>query len=353
MQRIEKIRKKMDEQGIESVLVTSPYNLRYATGFTGSTGIAIITQEAAYFITDFRYTEQATAECSEFTVVEHHSSMFEEANKCLQTHQLKTLHYEADYVTVTLKQELVKSFGVNLEPVSGLFEALRMVKDAAEIEVVKQAIAISDNAFSAILDFIRPGVTEQEVSNELLFNMMRQGATGASFDTIVASGHRSAMPHGVASNKIIETGDFVTLDFGCYYNGYVSDMTRTIAVGEPSDKLREIYDVTLKANLAVIDQVRAGQTGIEIDKIARDVITAAGYGEAFGHSLGHGIGLEIHEGPNASAKSPHVIEAGNIITDEPGIYLPGIGGVRIEDDILIKTDGIEVLTHSSKDLIIL
>lgn len=353
MQRLTNIRQAMKDKDIEAMLLTSPYNLRYATGFTGSTGIALITLEAAYFITDFRYKEQATAECLGFTIVEQHSSMYAEANKCLVHHQIGTVHFESDFVSMTLYKTLEQAFSAALEPVSGLIEALRMVKTATEIATIKQAIAISDQAFTDILQFIRPGVTEQEVSNELLFNMMRQGATSASFETIVASGHRSAMPHGVASNKVIETGDFVTLDFGCYYNGYVSDMTRTIAVGQPSTQLREIYEVTLAANEAVIAEIKAGMTGFEADKIARDVIIKAGYGEAFGHSLGHGIGLEIHEGPNASMKSVNVLQPGHIITDEPGIYLPGIGGVRIEDDILIKENGIEVLTHSSKELIIL
>ncbi|EUJ40641.1 M24 family metallopeptidase [Brochothrix campestris] len=353
MERLTNIRQAMKSKAIEALLLTSPYNLRYATGFTGSTGIALITLEAAYFITDFRYTEQAAEECQDFEIVEQHSSMYAEANKCLAQHQLATVHFESDFVSMTLYKTLQSTFTATLEPVSGVIEPLRMIKTPAEIAIVKQAIAISDQAFTDILNFIRPGVTEQEVSNELLFNMMRQGATGASFDTIVASGHRSAMPHGVASNKVIETGDFVTLDFGCYYNGYVSDMTRTIAVGQPSAQLREIYDVTLAANEAVIQQIKAGMTGVAVDKIARDVISKAGYGDAFGHSLGHGIGLEIHEGPNASMKSTHVLQPGHIITDEPGIYLPGVGGVRIEDDILIKEDGIEVLTQSSKKLLVL
>lgn len=353
MERLTNIRQAMKHKAIEALLLTSPYNLRYATGFTGSTGIALITLDAAYFITDFRYTEQATAECQGFEIVEQQSSMYAEANQCLEHHQVTTVHFESDFVSMTLYKTLQAAFSAQLEPVSGLVERLRMIKTPAEIAIIKQAIAISDQAFTDILNFIRPGVTEQEVSNELLFNMMHQGATSASFETIVASGHRSAMPHGVASNKVIETGDFVTLDFGCYYNGYVSDMTRTIAVGQPSAQLREIYDVTLAANEAVIQQIKTGMTGVAADKIARDVISKAGYGDAFGHSLGHGIGLEIHEGPNASMKSTHVLQPGHIITDEPGIYLPGVGGVRIEDDILIKEDGIEVLTQSSKKLLVL
>lgn len=196
-------------------------------------------------------------------------------------------------------------------------------------------------------------MTEIEIANQLDFYMRAQGASGISFETIVASGLRSAMPHGVASEKIIEKGDFVTLDFGCYYQGYVSDMTRTFAVGEPAPRLKEIYQIVLDAQLAVLAEAKPGLTGIQLDAVAREYIASHGYGEAFGHSTGHGIGLEIHEGPNVSFRADKQFVPGNVITDEPGIYLPGIGGVRIEDDLLITAEGNRVLTHSTKELIIL
>ena len=185
------------------------------------------------------------------------------------------------------------------------------------------------------------------------FYMRSLGATSVSFDTIVASGIRSAMPHGVASTKVIEKGDLITLDFGCYYEGYVSDMTRTFALGDPGEKLKEIHQIVLEAQLMVNAVAKAGMSGVELDAVARDYIASHGYGEAFGHSTGHGIGLEIHEGPNVSFKSPKLFVPGNVITNEPGIYLPGIGGVRIEDDLLITTTGNRILTHSPKELIIL
>jgi Xaa-Pro aminopeptidase len=228
-----------------------------------------------------------------------------------------------------------------------------LIKTDAEIKILKVAADIADAAFKYILDFIRPGKTELEVSNELEFFMRRAGATSSSFDTIVASGYRSALPHGVASDKVIEIGDIVTMDYGCYYNGYVSDITRTVAVGEPDAKLREIYDVVLEAQLRGMAGIKPGLTGKQADAITRDYITEKGYGEYFGHSTGHGIGLEVHEGPGLSKKSDIILEPGMVVTCEPGIYIPGLGGVRIEDDTLITNELNEALTHSTKELIIL
>lgn len=234
-----------------------------------------------------------------------------------------------------------------------MIEKLRMKKSPEELEVLKAAAKIADDAFEHICSYIKAGMTELEVSNELEFFMRSQGATSSSFDIIVASGLRSALPHGVASDKKIESGDLITLDFGALYNGYVSDITRTVAVGEPSDKLKEIYHVVLESQVLALEKIKPGMTGIEADAIARDYIKSKGYGEAFGHSTGHGIGLEVHEGPGLSFRSETILEPGMAVTVEPGIYLPGIGGVRIEDDILITETGNERLTHSSKELRIL
>lgn len=213
--------------------------------------------------------------------------------------------------------------------------------------------AIADEGFEHVLKMIRPGMTEIEVANQLDFFMRSLGATGTSFDTIVASGVRSALPHGVASEKMIEQGDLITLDFGCVYQGYVSDITRTFAIGDPGQQLKEIYQIVLEAQLKVIEVAQAGVTGAQLDGVARDFITEAGYGEAFGHSTGHGIGMEIHEGPNISRSNDKPLNVGNIITDEPGIYLAGLGGVRIEDDLVILAEGNRILTRSPKELIIL
>ncbi|EUJ24895.1 aminopeptidase YpdF [Listeria grandensis FSL F6-0971] len=353
MTKLAKIQALLTDHKIEAILVTSDYNRRYVADFTGTTGMALITPKNAFFITDFRYTEQAAKQAIGYEIRQNKGPIFEAVEGIISELGIKVLSFEEAYVTVAEHKLMQSYFSAKLEPFSDLLEAMRKVKTASELSAIKTACEIADAAFKHILTFIKPGLTELEVSNELEFFMRRNGASGSSFDTIVASGLRSALPHGVASDKIIEVGDFVTMDYGCYYNGYCSDMTRTIAIGEPSPKLKEIYAVTLEAQLKVIEALKPGMTGIEADAIARDHIASKGYGEAFGHSLGHGIGLEIHEGPNLSMKSPNVLVPGNVVTDEPGIYLPGIGGVRIEDDILITETGNEVLTHSPKELIIL
>jgi len=253
----------------------------------------------------------------------------------------------------TYQQYSGKASGIELVPVSESVEKLRLIKSNEEIKILEEAAKIADHAFDHILTYIKPGLTEIAVMNELEFFMRKQGATSSSFDIIVASGLRSALPHGVASEKVIETGDFVTLDFGAYYKGYCSDITRTIAVGEPSDKLKEIYNIVLEAQLRGVNGIKAGLTGREADALTRDYITEKGYGEYFGHSTGHGIGLEIHEAPGLAFRSDTVLEPGMAVTVEPGIYIPGIGGVRIEDDIIVTSEGNEVITKSPKELIIL
>jgi Xaa-Pro aminopeptidase len=310
--------------------------------------------DKAFFVTDFRYTEQAAAQAQGFEIVKNSGPIFEEVATICQKEEINVLAFEESFVSFaeySVLEDLIEES--SLAPVSGMIEALREVKDEEEIALIQQACHIADQGFEHILKMIRPGMTEIEVANQLDFFMRSLGATSVSFETIVASGLRSAMPHGVASEKVIEQGDLITLDFGCYYQGYVSDMTRTFAVGDPGDKLKEIYQIVLEAQEKVLAAAKPGMTGIELDAIARDHIASFGYGDAFGHSTGHGIGLEIHEGPNVSFRADKAFVVGNVITDEPGIYLPGIGGVRIEDDLLITETGNKVLTHSPKELIIL
>lgn len=353
MLRVEKLRKKMQEENLDSFLITSPYNLRYLTNFTGTTGLAVITLEKAFFITDFRYTEQAAAQAQGFEIIKNVGPIFEEVADLVQKEGLHELGFEETTVSFLEYSVLEEIIDAQLIPISGMIEELREIKDEEEIAIIEKACSIADLAYDHILKMIQPGVTEIEVANQLDFYMRSLGASGVSFETIVASGLRSAMPHGVASKKIIEQGDLITIDFGCYYEGYVSDMTRTFAIGDPGEQLKEIYQIVLEAQLAVLEVAKPGVTGKQLDAVARDYITKHGYGEAFGHSTGHGIGLEIHEGPNVSVRAEKQFVPGNIITDEPGIYLPGIGGVRIEDDLLITSDGNRVLTHSPKELIIL
>lgn len=352
-ERIKNLRKRMKEEEVASYLVTDPFNLRYLTGFTGTTGVGLITLDDAFFITDFRYTEQAATQCVGYTIVENKTPIFDVVADLLESRNVETLAFEENHITFQQYVQLEMLLESELIPVSGWVENLREIKDETEVNIIKQACQIADNAFQHILTYIEAGMTEIQVANELDFFMRSQGATGVSFTTIVASGLRSALPHGVASDKVIEQGDLITLDFGCYYEGYVSDMTRTISLGEPSEKLKEMYHVVLEAQERVLAEAKPGMTGRELDEVARGYIAEKGYGDAFGHSTGHGIGLDIHEGPNVSKMSEKRFVPGNVITNEPGIYLPGIGGVRIEDDMLVTETGVERLTQSPKELIIL
>lgn len=360
MNRIQALQKKIKQDQIDGVLITNPYNIRYLANFTGSTGYVLITENNQYFITDFRYLEQAADQCKGYQIVENSTgSQYEVLTNLVKKENIQQLGFEESNVTFMLYSHLQELFedaniNVKLVPVYNFVEELREVKDEEELSIIEQSCAIADQAFEHILNYIQPGMTEIQVANELDFFMRSKGATGVSFDTIVASGARSAMPHGVASDKVIEKGDFITLDYGCYYQGYVSDMTRTISLGNPRDEvLKEIYQIVLNAHLKVEDIAKPGMTGKELDSVARDYIYSFGYGDKFGHSTGHGIGLEIHEQPMISKLSDYKLVENNVITNEPGIYLPGIGGVRIENDLIITKDGHKSLTHSPRELIIL
>lgn len=351
MTRVERVQEQLKKRGLDALLVTSQYNLRYVSNFTGTTGLSVITTDKAFFVTDFRYTEQAAEQAKGFEIIRNTGLIYEEVARIAEQERLTSLGFEENHMTVSVHEKLDELIGCELEPASGLVEELREIKDENEIKIIQKAVEIAEAAYEHILTYIRPGMTEIQVANELDFHMRGLGATGVSFDTIVASGKRSAMPHGVASEKVIEQGDMITIDFGCYYDGYVSDMTRTFAIGDPGEKLKEVYQIVLDAQLKVLEAAKAGMSGIELDAVARDYITEKGYGEAFGHSTGHGIGLEIHEGPNVSFRSEKKFVPGNVITNEPGIYLPGIGGVRIEDDLVITEEGNQNLMKTSKELI--
>ncbi|MEB9406365.1 Xaa-Pro dipeptidase [Bacillus cereus] len=353
MEKIERLRSAFDEAGIDGILLTNEHSRRYMANFTGTAGVVLISKDCAQFITDFRYVEQASKQAVGYEVVQHAGLIIDEVAKQVKELGIQKLGFEQDTLTYSSYSVHKEAIDAEFIPTSGLVEKLRLIKTDSEIKILKEAAQIADAAFEHILSFIRPGVSEIEVSNELEFFMRKQGATSSSFDIIVASGLRSALPHGVASEKVIETGDFVTLDFGAYYKGYCSDITRTIAVGEPSDKLKEIYNIVLEAQLRGVNGIKAGLTGREADALTRDYITEKGHGEYFGHSTGHGIGLEIHEAPGLAFRSHTVLEPGMAVTVEPGIYIPGIGGVRIEDDIIVTSEGNEVITKSPKELIIL
>ncbi|ASS98889.1 Xaa-Pro dipeptidase [Geobacillus thermocatenulatus] len=353
MEKMERLRALLEEQHLDGLLVTNGYNRRYLTGFTGTAGAVLVSRQGAVLVTDFRYVEQASRQAQGFEVVQHSGPIIEEIANQVKRLGIKRLGFEQEHVTYAAYKSYEEAIRAELVPTSWLVEKLRLIKSEAEIKILKEAAEIADAAFSHILSFIRPGVKEIEVANELEFFMRKQGASSSSFDTIVASGYRSALPHGVASEKTIERGELVTLDFGAYYKGYCSDMTRTVAVGDISAELRTIYDIVLEAQQRGMNGLKAGMTGKEADALTRDYIREKGYGDYFGHSTGHGIGLEIHEGPTLSFRSDVVLEPGMVVTVEPGIYIPGLGGVRIEDDTVINADGNEALTHSPKELIIL
>jgi Xaa-Pro aminopeptidase len=295
MEKIEKLRSNFSTAGIDGLLITSQYNRRYIANFTGSSGVVLITGDQAQFITDFRYLEQAATQCQGFEIVQNNGSIPDEVAKQAKKLGIKKLGFEEDHLTFASYKTYENAIDAELIPVSGLIEKLRLIKTDAEIKILKEAADIADAAFKHIIEFIRPGKTELEVSNELEFFMRKAGATSSSFDTIVASGLRSALPHGVATDKVIEKGDIVTLDYGAYYKGFVSDITRTVAVGEPDVKLKEIYNIVLEAQYRGMEGIKPGMTGKEADALTRDYISEKGYGEYFGHSTGHGIGLEVHE----------------------------------------------------------
>ncbi|WP_066365722.1 M24 family metallopeptidase [Neobacillus fumarioli] len=353
MGKLEKLRAAFEANGIDGILISRPFNRRYISNFTGTSGVVLISSDQAQFITDFRYIEQASKQCEGFEIIKFSDTIPQEVARQVKKLGIQKLGFEEDYISFASYKVYDKEIEAELVPVSGVIEKLRLIKTDAEIKIIKEAADIADAAFKHILDFIRPGITELEVANELEFFMRKSGAVSSSFDTIVASGYRSALPHGVASEKVIEKGDMVTLDYGANYKGYVSDITRTIAVGEPDSKLKAIYEIVLEAQLRGMEGIKPGMTGKQADALTRDYISEKGYGEYFGHSTGHGIGLEVHEGPSLSMKSELVLEPGMIVTCEPGIYIPGLGGVRIEDDVLITKGHNEALTHSAKELIIL
>ncbi|QHS22730.1 aminopeptidase P family protein [Virgibacillus sp. MSP4-1] len=353
MEKLDKFRSALADQEYDGLLITSEKNRRYITGFTGTAGVALITQQAALFITDFRYTEQAKEQAEGFEIIEHKTPIHKEVANQVKKLGIQSLGFEKDHMTYSTYERYKNELPAELIPSSGLIEKLRLVKTKDELKRIKQACEIADAAFDHILDYIKPGVKEIDVSNELEFFMRRNGAESSSFDIIVASGYRSALPHGVASKKMIESGELVTLDFGAYYQGYCSDMTRTVAVGQISDELKDIYDTVLQAQLKGVEGIKPGITGIEADALTRDYIKAKGYGDYFGHSTGHGIGLDVHEGPGLSFRSEQKLEPGMVVTVEPGIYISNVGGCRIEDDIVVTENGYEKLTFAKKELITL
>lgn len=351
--RVQRLRDVMDSKGLEALWIESEFNRRYLTGFTGSAGYVLITKDRAILLTDFRYMTQAPQQAVDFEVIEH-AKVSDTLRGLLSDMNIKQLAFEQDHMTyvayTTLAQELSP---VELVPVSSIVEDIRMIKDAEELQIMREAADLADRTFSHILNYLKPGVSELDISLEMEFFMRKNGASSTSFDTIIASGERSALPHGVASEKLLQPNELITMDFGAIYKGYCSDITRTVMLGTPSDKQKEIYNIVLESQLYALEHIRPGMTGREADALSRDIITKYGYGPNFGHSLGHGVGMEVHEFPRLAKTGDTVLTPGMVVTVEPGIYVPGFGGVRIEDDIIITETGIEIITHSTKDLLVL
>ena len=339
-------------KNVDGALIVSPESRRYFTGFNASDGFLFITKSGSVFLTDSRYIEAAKNKIICCEVEEQKGKLMDYAKRF----NCKVLAVEADRLTVTQLKNLRKALhGIKLTTVATdkIIDSFRAVKNETEIENICKAQRIAEAAFDHILGFIKVGVTEKEVALELDHYMLSHGADGLSFETIAISGANTSKPHGVPTDKKIEHGDFVTMDYGAVVNGYHSDMTRTVAVGAASDEQKKIYKIVFEAQLAVLRVLKNGVKCSDADKAARDVITEAGYGEYFRHSTGHGVGIEIHEKPFVSPKSTATLRSGNVVTDEPGIYIPGKFGVRIEDMALITENGCKNLTKAPKELIII
>lgn len=347
--RIADLRVMMKDKGLAGVYITSAENVFYMSGFTGFGDARLyITDSGAWIITDSRYTVQSAAECPDYTLISGNSDNISTLDTVLTKADNARIGFENEKIAYRDYKALRERFAfAEFEDLNGYFTEIRDIKDNAEIALIEKACSIACTSFNEILSIVRPGVAEADVAAELEYRMKKNGASDRSFDTIVASGVRSAMPHGVASDKKIENGDVVTIDFGCIYKHYCSDMTRTFFVGKPDARLEKIYNIVYKAQMAALASYKSGMTGAELDNISREIISAEGYGEYFGHGLGHGVGIEIHEGASINKRNSNVIKDNTVFSIEPGIYVEGLGGVRIEDLVVLQNGSLRILTGGS------
>lgn len=355
MNRIEKLQKRLLKKKLDGLLVSNITNVQYLTGFTGSSADLLITLNNLYFITDSRYIEQAQKEVSkEIEIIKEEKGLVKILTKILKKSGIKKLGLETDYLTYDQYQEFSKELlFVELIPTNKLISELRLIKDNDEIDKIKSACQIAEDAFELLLPFIKDGMTEYDLVVELEYLIKKKGGEVA-FDTIVVSGQRSSLPHGKPSNKKLERGDFVVFDFGAKYKGYNCDLTRTLVLGKPTYKQKLVYTTVNRAKLKVLENLKAGIKFAKLDKIAREEIGKSGLKRFFRHNLGHGIGLEVHEMPHISSLNRGIVKSGMVITIEPGVYIPSFGGVRIEDTILITNDGYSILSNKvSKELVVL
>ena len=349
--RIERLRALLTEKVVDAVLVTKEENVRYFSGFRGDSTALLVTHERLLLVTDSRYTEQASAEASLYEIVEQRDGLYRKVAELAVEAGVVALGYEGAALVCDQYKKLKEMLGEISFDTSLALDALRQVKDADEIALIRRACAIADEGFAHIIRYIQPGMTEMEVAAELEHYMRTLGSERPAFQTIIASGVRGSLPHGIASDKVIARGELVTMDFGAVCAGYHSDITRTICVGRADARQREIYDAVLSAQMRALAALRPGVTGIEVDRIARDSLAEKNFEQYFGHGLGHSLGLEIHEEPRLSKAGKHIMQPNMLITDEPGVYIPGWGGIRIEDTVLITADGSEPLTRAPKEFI--
>ncbi|MBI4667247.1 MAG: aminopeptidase P family protein [Nitrospinae bacterium] len=344
--RREKLLALMEKEDVPALVVTHLPNVRYLSGFSGTAGTLLAMDGQFYFFTDFRYMSQAREQVSPLPIIES-KDLNADLARTLSSGKAPTLHFEADHLAWSKAEEMKSSFkDAALKPSKGLVERLRLIKDEAEVEALQAIVDMQARVFPHALRLIRPGAKERDIAVELEHLLRQEGAEGPAFDFIVASGWRGAMPHGVASEKTLSAGELVTVDWGAKAWGYHSDNTRTMALGKVDKELEEIYRITLEANQAALDSIRPGVSVKAVDAVARDIITKAGYGPNFGHGTGHGVGLAIHERPPVSWREDIPVETGMVFTVEPGIYIPGKGGVRIEDMALATPEGARVLSQS-------
>ena len=353
MTNLQKIQAALTPAGLDAILLRGEKNRYYATGFHSSAGMCVVTPKEAFFVTDSRYIEAAHNRIHGFTIGQNTMEMPEKSwlEQIVRDCGITMLGFEDEEISYAGFEKLRGEVKAVLSPAQSILRALRSVKSPEEQDKMRRAQKLADGVFTELLDFIKPGMTEKRVAAEITYRLLLHGAEGNSFDPIVVGGANSSMPHGVPGDYVLQKGDFLTMDFGARFDGYCSDMTRTIALGAPTDEMRRVYGVVLEAQKAGIAAYRAGVVGAEVDAAARKVISEAGYGEYFGHGFGHSLGLDIHESPNASPSEKKELPAGAVLSAEPGIYLPGRFGVRIEDVCIVTEDGCENITGSPKELI--
>ena len=352
MKNLEKYRSILNDE-VQGLLLTSRYSRMYAAEFDIAEGYAIVSKDGARYFTDSRYIESAQNNIHDFEVIDFGRDLFGLLNRAIADFGITTLGFEEAYLTVAELDGFTSRLNAKFVPVQERINAFRASKEPWELERMIKAQEITDRAFAEVCGRVREGMTEKELAAELIYCLYKNGGEGLSFDPIVVSGPNTSMPHGVPGDRKLQKGDFITMDFGVIYQGYCSDMTRTVALGYATEEMKKVYQTVLDAQLAGIAVSKAGVSGKAVDAAARDVIAAAGYGDFFGHGYGHSLGLEIHENPNCNLRNDDPIPENAVCSAEPGIYLPGKFGIRIEDVVIFESDGCRDITKSPKDLLIL